>query len=161
VPVIGLLAIGAASALVALAPNILFPAGTERGLHFSPPRVSGEVARVSAPPAPATRRNAPGSGQPVPTSRAPVVDGATGAAVLAGKAVDGATASKGGRPLFRSGDDDSRDSARTQTGITKNSSNGLGKAKGHSKTKSQGKANGHYKPRHHDKPNAHSRKKRG
>jgi hypothetical protein len=149
VPVIGLVSIGAASALIAFAPNVLFPPAKEPNARLSAPRASREVARVSAAVVIPVRHggNPIAAPQATPTSGAPA-GGAAIAAASTGRGVGAATA---GRQVFRSGGGDkgSEGSSKSKSPKITSKSHGNGKAKGHFKGKSHGKAKGHSKKKHH------------
>jgi hypothetical protein len=144
------MAIGAASALIAFAPNVLFPPAKEVSLQLSAPRASREVARVSAAAViPVRHASSPsGSTQATPTSGAPVA----GAAILTastGRGVGGATAgAQTGRHVLRSGGGDGSEGS-PQEAAPNGKSKGNGKAKGHFKDKAHGKAKGHSEKKHH------------
>jgi hypothetical protein len=144
----GLVAIGAASAVIAFAPNVLFPPANEPNLQLTAPSASREVARVSAAVPPIRHGGSSGgAGQPSPTSGAPVAGGAIAVASTGGDVRTVTAGSKAGRQVFRSGGG-GKGSEGSPTITSK--SHGKGKAKGHFKGKSHGKAKGHSKKKHHD-----------
>ena len=168
VPVIGLLAIGAASALIAFAPDVLFPPVKEPPFHFGAPPASGEVARVSAPPVPRGQGVSPSaSALPGPTAGAPASSGAIAVVAPVAGGVRGALAGKAERRLFRNGErglggPQDAESPGKGHGKAKGHSKPKhhGKALGHSKPKAQGKATGHSGAKHHGKAKGHLKKKR-
>ena len=148
VPVIGLLAVTGALALVATAPVVLFSPSNEAGRLPSAPAASSEVARVTAP---SFRPQRPASGATAnETPEAPVGTSVGGllAATSPVGGFDGATAGKTApRPATRAGGPAGGEPAvPEQPGKVKDKSKEKnGKAKGHAKPKHHGKAKGHAK----------------
>ena len=161
VPVVGLLAVTTALALVGIAPILLFPPSKEAGPRPIAPSASSEVASVAAPALPSKGGSGPSGpaespNEPGPTSPAP-------GAPAGGRnpAEGGGTISQPEQPEIEQPDVDQPDEvARPGDGSadedkehgkpdedkdqgkqkTKN-----GKALGHSKDKANGKAKGHGK----------------
>ena len=156
VPVIGLLAVAAALAVVASAPVILFP--TER--HIRPPALapsaSGEVTRVTAPRPPESKSTPPSAPAP-PVAPVPAT---TPTLVAAARVSPDTGEQAGGLPPLRSptartapSGDEASDDVGTGKGKAEGHEakqhgkwGGHGLAKGHEKEKAQGKAKGHHKP---------------
>jgi hypothetical protein len=147
VPVIGLLAVTGALALVATAPVVLFSPSNEARPLPSAPAASSEVARVTAPsfhpqrPASQATANetqeAPAgasAGEPL-TAAAPV-----------GGAGGGTTGKTEPRPAAREGGPVAGEPAAPESSCQgRSKGTGNGKAKGHCKPKHHGKAKGHTK----------------
>ncbi|HEY3070403.1 MAG TPA: hypothetical protein VGJ34_08800 [Gaiellaceae bacterium] len=135
------MAVGATLALVAFAPLVLLPRGSNVGPLPGAPNASREVARVTAS---ALRPGHSRTGPQAPEAAGPQTGGALVASGggIAG-VVAGNTAEKpGGAPVFRG-----RDSIGGQpSGTTVEQP---GKAKGHHKAKHHGKAKGHAKSKKH------------
>ena len=164
VPVVGLLAVGCALALVAFAPDVLFPGARGPLGPFSVPPASREVARVSAPPKAAEHTGRPGS--PTPTSTSPLSEatssGAPITATLTGGEVEGVRPGKSGKSALRRG----REGAAENPGEVENGAKAHGRAAKPAKTHGQagkdtihGKAKGHYKPKAQGKAKGHYKKK--
>ena len=147
VPVIGLLAVTGALALVATAPVVLFSPSNEAAPLPSAPAASSEVARVTAPSfhpqRPARRANA----NETPAAPAGTSTGgpltATSPGGGAGEATTGKTAPPA--PARPGGPVAGEPAAPEQPCERKSNGKGHGKAKGHCKPKHEGKAKGHSK----------------
>jgi hypothetical protein len=146
VPVVGLLAVTTALALVGIAPIVLFPASKEAGPRPIPPSASTEVASVTAPPA--ARKGGSDVNGPANSpslSRGTNSTGSEPAANPSPAGEDGGTISRPQQP----GGDEPDEVARHDNGSEdKAESKGKekkGKALGHSKDKAKGKAKGHAK----------------
>ena len=163
VPVVGLLAVTTALALVGIAPILLFPLSKEAGPRPIAPAASSEVASVAAPP---PRGN--GGSAPTSPAQSPNEPGATSPARDAPTA--GPNLAEGGGPVSqpeqpdvdqpdkfaRQGDgsvdegpdqrkpDEDKDQGKPDKGQGKEKTKN-GKALGHSKDKANGKAKGHGK----------------
>jgi hypothetical protein len=152
IPVIGLLAVTAALALVGTAPLVLFPSSNEAGPRPAAPPASSEVGTVIATP-PGQGPSSPGHGS------SPSQPGVEPGSLPSG----GATGLPGGSPSFGDrpgevgqtplgpgteqpgeGDGNEPGQAKGHKGKKKDKEH-KGKAKGHSKDKAQGKAKGHDK----------------
>jgi hypothetical protein len=150
IPVIGLLAVTAALALVGTAPLVLFPSSKEAGPRPPAPPASSEVGTVIATP-PGQGRSL---GEPGASPSQPAVEPRSlpsgGVAVLpGGSPVFGDRDGEVGQsPLSpgteRPGEGDEPGQAKGHKGKKKDKEH-KGKAKGHSKDKAQGKAKGHDK----------------
>jgi hypothetical protein len=148
IPVLGLFAVTAALALVAIAPLVLFPGSKDAGPRPVPPAASSEVASVTAPPfrtetsadtgaeAPAQPAASP-TVSSIPTSGAP---GGGGSGPTGGleRSSPGPGAGQAG-VASNGGDADKTSGPSASKGKHK------GKAKGHVKSKAHGKAKGHGK----------------
>jgi hypothetical protein len=161
VPVVGLLAVTTALALVGIAPIVLFPPSNEAGPRPIAPSASSEVARVTAPPL----HGNGGSGPTAATgsSNGPRATSPDLGAPKAGPkpAEEGGTVSQPEQPDVDQPDVDQPDKvARPGEGPAgededhgkPDDDNGQGKQKtkhgkalGHSKDKAKGKAKGHEK----------------
>jgi hypothetical protein len=149
VPVIGLLAVTGALALVATAPVVLFSPSNEAGALPSAPVASSEVARVTAPSfrplRPASRE--PGNETPEsPAGTSP--SGPLAATSPDGGAAQAAPGKTGPRPAARDGGPAAEEPAAPEHPC---------EAKGKSKGKGNGKAKGHCKPKHHGKAKGHTK----
>jgi hypothetical protein len=147
VPVVGLLAVTTALALVGIAPILLFPASKDAGPRPVAPSASSEVATVAA------AGHANGGSRPTGAAQStggPAAAGSGEATSLTGpNPTEGGETISGQEPptidqpdkVARQGegpaDDDTGDQGKQKT---KN-----GKALGHSKDKAKGKAKGHEK----------------
>jgi hypothetical protein len=155
VPVIGLLVVTAALALIGTAPLVLFPSPEGIGPLPAPPAASSEVASVTAhrvhpereasrPPAtpPSSTASTSGSSEGTLLTAAPSSEAGGGATEGAG---GGAGA---GPPIQNGGTTIERPTSRTGTeqhGKGKLNGTHKGKAKGHDKDKARGEAKGHTK----------------
>jgi hypothetical protein len=147
VPIVGLLAVTTALALVGIAPIVLFPPSKDAGPRPIPPSASSQVASVAAPPVQPS-----GGSTPVGPAESPNEPGA--AAPPAGTRAEGPNTPEGGgtiaepqkpsldRPaeVARPGDGSADEEQGEGKQKTKN-----GKALGHSKDKAKGNAKGHSK----------------
>jgi hypothetical protein len=154
IPVIGLLAVTSALALVGIAPLVLFPASKEAGPRPPAPAASSEVGIVTATlPGQGPSSREPRSSQSQPAEPGSVSSGgATGLPGGSDSGLPGGSdfSGNGGGDVGRSplspgterpgepGD------AKGHKGKNKDKEH-KGKAKGHSKDKSHGKAKGHAK----------------
>jgi hypothetical protein len=149
VPVIGLLAVTGALALVATAPVVLFSPSNEAGHLPSAPAASSEVARVTAPSFQAQR---PASGATAKERPEAPAGTSTSGPLAATSPVDGVggttTGNTAPRPVARAGGPTAEEPAAPENPCT---------AKGKSKGKGNGKAKGHCKPKHHGKAKGHSK----
>lgn len=148
VPVIGLLAVTGALALVAMAPVVLFSPSNDAGPLPSAPAASSEVARVTAP---SFRPQRPASGA-TENGTLEATEGTSAGGVLAVNTpvggVGGASAGKTTAPrtVARAGGPAAEEpAAPAHPAKTQSKHNGNGKAKGHYKGKAHGKAKGHSK----------------
>jgi hypothetical protein len=148
VPIVGLLAVTTALALVGIAPILLFPPTKEAGPRQIAPSASSEVGTVAAPNLQPNGRSRPASPAHYPNE--PGAASPTRAAPTAGpnQAQGSGTISQPQAPnvdqpdkVARQGDEPATDDEADQSKQkTKN-----GKALGHSKDKAKGKAKGHAK----------------
>jgi hypothetical protein len=149
VPVIGLLAVTGALALVAIAPVVLFSPSNEAGLLPSAPAASSEVARVTAPRLHPQRPGGPTTANETPAAPEGISTGGALAVNTPVGGVGGATAGKTTPPrtAARAGGRVAEVPLAREPGNAKGKSkhNGNGKAKGHYKGKAHGKAKGHSK----------------
>jgi hypothetical protein len=155
VPVIGLLVVTAALALIGTAPLVLFPSPEGIGPLPAPPAASSEVASVMAPRAHPEREK----GRPAPTSPSSTAstsassEGTLPTAAPSSGAAGGTTEGAGGGAEAglppRNGDTTTaRPTSGTGTdrhGKGKLNGTHKGKAKGHDKDKARGEAKGHTK----------------
>jgi hypothetical protein len=146
VPLIGLLTAGAALALVAFAPGVLFlDDGSAIGPSASAPPASSEVAQVTAPPVrvrPAVgRAGTAGATEPTPSN-----SGSAAATGSPSGSVASGTADKTRSVLGRTGGTNGEEPSLVEK---------PGKAKGHGKAKHHGKAKGHAK---HGKAKGHTKR---
>jgi hypothetical protein len=165
VPVIGLLAVTSALALIGIAPLVLVPESQEKGALPAAPHASREVAHVTAPPfRPPTRQ-----GGAAPTRSAGSTSGGTtsaapqeGALVATSASVGGVVVGEAAMPdrsvtsRLGEGDGQPGSEGREEPG-EKAHGKGHGKAKGHDKPKHHGKAKGHDKPKHHGEAKGHAK----
>jgi hypothetical protein len=166
VPVIGLLAVTGALALVATAPVVLFSPSNEAGARPAAPAASSEVARVTAP---SFHPQRPGSQTAASeTPEAPAGPSAGGQPAASSPAASspageagGATAGKAARrPAGEgSGPAAGEETEPEHSGKAKGKCKDKGKdeAKDHGEQKHHGKAKGHGKPKHHGKAKGHSK----
>jgi hypothetical protein len=149
VPVIGLLAVTGALALVATAPVVLFSPSNEAGPLPAAPAASSEVARVTAPHFHPQRPAGRAAASETPEAPARPSAGDQLAATSRAGGADGATAGKAARRPAARG----RGPALGEPPEPEHP----GKAKGKSKDKGKGKAKGHGKPKHHGQAKGHSK----
>ena len=146
IPVIGLLAVTGAFALVATAPVVLFSPSNEAGPLPSAPAASSEVARVTAPSfhpqRPASRSTAKKPETPArPSTSGPLAANSPAGGV--GAPTTGETAPPA--PARPGGPVAGEPAAPEHPCERKSKGKGNGKAKGHCKPKHHGKAKGHSK----------------
>jgi hypothetical protein len=155
VPVIGLLVVTAALALIGTAPLVLFPNPEGIGPLPAPPDASSEVASVTAPSLHPERKESRPAVTP-PSSTAGTSGSSEGTLLTAapssgtgGRTTEDAGGGAGAGPPLRNGD---TTTARptSQTGTEQHGNGKLngthkGKAKGHDKDKARGEAKGHSK----------------
>jgi hypothetical protein len=156
VPVIGLLAVTGALALVATAPVVLFSPSNEAGRLPSAPAASSEVARVTAPRFHPQRPSSPTTADETPEAQEGT---STGGALAVNAPIGefgGATAGKTATPRRAARTGGSTAEEPVALGHT-----GQAKAKGqsgqHSGHSGNGKAKGHYKGKAHGKAKGHSK----
>jgi hypothetical protein len=147
IPVIGLLAVTGAFALVATAPVVLFSPSNEAGALPAAPAASSEVARVTAPsfhpqrPAGRATANKTPKTQAGNSASRPLA--ATSPVSGAGEGTIDETAP---RPAARPDGPAAEEPATPEQPCERKSKGkGKGKAKGHCKPKHDGKAKGHSK----------------
>jgi hypothetical protein len=170
VPVIGLLAVTTALALIGIAPLVLFPGSQGKGALPAAPHASREVAHVTAPPLqPPTRKGGAAPTQSAGSTSGGTTSGGTtsaapqtGALVALSPSVGGVAvgeAEKPGRTVTsRLGEGDGQpDSEGREEPSEKVHGKGHGKAKGHDKPKHHGKAKGHDKPKPNGKAKGHAK----
>jgi hypothetical protein len=155
VPLIGLLAAGAALALVVFAPGVLFFDDTPIGASASAPPASSEVAQVTAPriavrPARGTAPTTGSTGVEGPGSA-----GSASVAASHSGGVASAIAGKSRGPLARRGATAGGTPISPPVSTPGKVQESHGKAKGHAKAKHHGKAKGHAK---HGKAKGHAKK---
>lgn len=149
VPVIGLVALTAALALVATGAIDLFPSSDEAGRLPAAPSASDQVVSVTAPPLrPPKEPSQPtppetGGGAPPVSAGAPAIGVATPVGVVAG---DEAAKRESG-PAFRGVGGRPVEEPDSFARATKERGNGRGR----------GKAKGHEKPEHHGEAKGHTR----
>lgn len=167
VPVVGLLAVTTALALVGIAPILLFPASKDAGPRAIAPSASSEVASVAAPPL-RSKGGSPSTG-PAESPAGPAVENPPASTPGAGPnpVEGGGTVSPPEQPSIdppgnvarpgggRATDDEDQDEGKGKghgkgTGEGKGKGEGKekpkhGKALGHSKDKAKGEAKGHEK----------------
>jgi hypothetical protein len=148
VPVVGLLAVTTALALVGIAPILLFPSSKDAGPRAIAPSASSEVATVAAKQA---------NGGSLPSGPAESTGGSSAAGSAGGTPVTGPNPTEGGGTASQPeppGVNQPDKVARQGDGPagTDNDKGGQGKEKtkngkalGHSKDKAKGKAKGHEK----------------
>jgi hypothetical protein len=162
IPVLGLLAVTAALALVGTAPLVLFPSSKGAGPRPEPPSASSQVGTVTASPP----WRGPSSGEAGPLQpQSPLESGRTPAGLESpGFSVGPTTPDKSGGGVSRpstgpgteqpgEGDDDEGEQPGEGKGHKDKGHKGKGhkdkdhkgKAKGHSKDKAHGEAKGHGK----------------
>jgi cytoskeletal protein RodZ len=149
IPVIGLLAVAGAFALVATAPVVLFSPSNEAGALPSAPAASSEVARVTAPSLqpqrPASRATANKTREAQARTSASGQLATTSPIGGAGEATTDETAP----PPSARPDGPAAEEPATPEDPGKASCNRKGKGKGWAK--------GHCKPKHHGKAKGHSK----
>jgi hypothetical protein len=157
VPVVGLLAVTTALALVGIAPILLFPASKDASPRPIAPSASSEVASVAAPPlrpnggsspaGPAESPNelpgavTPAAGKPATGPNGPNAPEGSGTSSPP-QPPSGDSPGNVARPGDGSPDDDQDEGLDEGNGKEKTKN---GKALGHSKDKAKGKAKGHEK----------------
>lgn len=149
VPVIGLLVVTAALALIGTAPLVLFPSPKGIGPLPAPPAASSEVASVTTPRLHPERKESRPAAAP-PSSTAGTSGPSEGTLVTAAPSggSGGRTAEGAGPPIQNGGTTTERPTSRTGTeqhGKRKLNGTHKGKAKGHDKDKARGEAKGHTK----------------
>jgi hypothetical protein len=147
IPVIGLLAVTGAFALVATAPVVLFSPSNEAGALPAAPAASSEVARVTAPSFHPQRP----AGRPTANKTPKTPAGNSASRPLAGTspvsgAGEGTTDETAPRPAARPDGPAAEEPATPEQPCERKSKGkGKGKAKGHCKPKHDGQAKGHSK----------------
>ena len=145
VPVIGLVAVAGALALVAIAPVVLFSPSNEAGALPSAPAASSEVARVTAPSLQPQR----------PASRATANETQEAPAETSAGGSPAGTSPVGGAGEVTAGTTAPRRAARASVPVAEEPAAPKDSCKGKSKGKGNGKAKGHCKPKHHGKAKGH------
>jgi len=151
VPVIGLLAVTGALAMVATAPLVLFSSSDKAGPLPSAPVASSEVARVTAPQFKPQRPAGQSSSNGTPeTPEKLSADRQLTATPTVGVVGSDTAGNVARRPAARGGG--------PGVGVpTPTEAEHPGKAKHKSKDNRKGKAKGHAKPNHHGKAKGHSK----
>jgi hypothetical protein len=152
IPVIGLLAVTGAFALVATAPVVLFSPSNEAGQLPAAPAASSEVARVTAP---SSNLQPPGSRASANETPETPAGTSTGGPLAATSPVGGAgeatTDETAPPPSARPDGPAAEEPAAPED---------PGKASCNRKGKGNGWAKGHCKPKHHGKAKGHSKSER-
>jgi hypothetical protein len=149
IPVIGLLAVTGALALVGTAPLVLFPSSKDAGPRPPAAAASSEVGTVTAvPPGQGQSSGGPGSSTSQATGAPESARGGGSAGVPAGGGIPGKTGGEVSRSPLGAGmaqpGDKNAGEAKGHKSKNKDKEH-KGKAKGHSKDKAQGNAKGHAK----------------